>query len=218
MLRGEEAVMLCARSRAGWTAAALALLALGFPSEPCRAQGLVVEAGWNNGVDTAARNLYPGQRSETGIPWSLSLYHGRALSGNYLGRMGLTFTRQVVEVMPRDPDGQDPAYRKGYRYRSGSLLFSVQRILQRGTRGRLLVELAAGGTSVEAELKSGRERCDTACLPDVGWRLLAGLGLAWRVTRDTGLQLSVRRDLVAVRSYPFVAGASVTLGIVIEPE
>lgn len=210
--------MLGARSRAGSAAAVCVLLAFGYPSEPGHAQGLVIEGGWNNGVDTAARNLYPEQRSKTGIPWSLSIYHGRALSGNYPGRMGLTFTRQVVEVLPQRPDSQEPADRKGYRYRSGSLLFSVQRVLQRGTRSRLLMEVAAGGTAVEPELTNGRGQCNTYCLPDVGWRLLAGLGLAWRVTRDTGLQLSVRRDLVAVRSYPFVAGASVTLGLVVEPE
>ena len=83
-----------------------------------RGTGLMFEVGWNQGINTSSRNIFSGytsyldrrQKAQEGLPWSLSFYFGRMISGERSSRFGLKYTRQVVQILPINPNGFDAEF------------------------------------------------------------------------------------------------------------
>ena len=193
---------------------------LSVRKENRRGAGLMFEIGWNQGINTSSRNIFYGyqQKSEEGLPWSLSFYfNNRILSGEKTRRFGVKYTRQVVQILPTDLDSFLPEIKDGKTYWSSSLLLVYQHIVKRSTRIVLLADIGMGIALIDNYYNSGSTCGDWICLPEIGSRFSAGMAFLLPIHAHIGLQASVRADLLSVSDkYPFTSGMSVAFGLLYE--
>ncbi|MCY3868961.1 MAG: hypothetical protein OXG87_05340 [Gemmatimonadetes bacterium] len=191
-----------------------------------RETGLMFEVGWNQGINTSSRNIFSGytsyldrrQKAQEGLPWSLSFYFGRMISGERSSRFGLKYTRQVVQILPINPNGFPPQPRDGKTYKSLSLLLVHQRVVKRSPRVVMLADFAVGIALINNYFNSDSP-CNYLwdCAPEIGSRYSAGMAFLLPSNAHIGLQATVRADLLRVKhKYPFTSGISVALGLLWE--
>ena len=191
-----------------------------------RGTGLMFEVGWNQGINTSSRNIFSGytsyldrrQKSQQGLPWSLSFYFGRMILGERSSRFGLKYTRQVVQILPINPNGFPPQPRDGKTYKSLSLLLVYQRVVKRSPRVVMLADFAVGIALINNYFNSDSP-CNYLwdCAPEIGSRYSAGMAFLLPSNAHIGLQATVRADLLRVKhKYPFTSGISVALGLLWE--
>ena len=191
-----------------------------------RGTGLMFEVGWNLGINTSSRNIFSGypsfldrrQKSQQGLPWSLSFYFGRMILGERSSRFGLKYTRQVVQILPINPNGFPPQPRDGKTYKSLSLLLVYQRVVKRSPRVVMLADVAVGIALINNYFNSDSP-CNYLwdCAPERGSRYSAGMAFLLPSNTHIGVQATVRADLLRVKyKYPFTSGISVALGLLWE--
>ena len=191
-----------------------------------RETGLMFEVGWNQGINTSSRNIFSGytsyldrrQKAQEGLPWSLSFYFGRMISGERSSRFGLKYTRQVVQILPINPNGFPPQPRDGKTYKSLSLLLVHQRVVKRSPRVVMLADFAVGIALINNYFNSDSP-CNYLwdCAPERGSRYSAGMAFLLPSNTHIGVQATVRADLLRVKyKYPFTSGISVALGLLWE--
>ena len=184
--------------------------------------GIMFEVGWNWGINTSSQNIFSryayyidhGQKSQEGLPWSLSFYFGRMISGERSQRFGLKYTRQVVQILPINLHDLPPAPRSGRTYWSSSLLLVYQRVVKRSPHVVMLADFA-GGIALINDYFNSRPVCnELGCLPEMGSRYSAGMAFLLPIYAHIGLQATVRADLLLVKNkYPFTSGMSMALGL-----
>ena len=184
--------------------------------------GLMFEVGWNWGINTSSQNIFSGyayyldhgQKLHEGLPWSLSFYFGRMISGERSQRFGLKYTRQVVQILPINLHNLPPAPRSGKTYWSSSLLLVYQRVVKRSPYVVMLADIA-GGVALINDYFNSRPVCNELnCLPEMGSRYSAGMAFLLPIYAHIGLQATVRADLLVIKNkYPFTSGMSMALGI-----
>ena len=199
---------------------------LSVRKENRRGTGLMFEVGWNQGINTSSRNIFSGypsyldrrQKSQEGLPWSLSFYLGRMISSERSSRFGLKYTRQVVQILPINPNGFPPEPRDGKTYKSLSLLLVYQRVVKRSPRVVMLADFAVGIALINNYFNSDSP-CNYLwdCIPEIGSRYSAGMAFLLPSNAHIGLQATVRADLLRVKhKYPFTSGMSVAFGLLWE--
>ena len=199
---------------------------LSIRKENRRGNGLMFEVGWNQGINTSSRNIFSGypsyldrrQKAQEGLPWSLSFYFGRMISGERSPRFGLKYTRQVVQILPINPNGFPPEPRDGKTYKSLSLLLVYQRAVKSSPRVVMLADVAVGIALINNYFNSDSP-CNYLwdCAPEIGSRYSAGMAFLLPSNAHIGLQATVRADLLRVKhKYPFTSGMSVALGLLWE--
>ncbi len=194
--------------------------------ESRRGTGLMFEVGWNQGINTSSQNIFSGypsyldrrQKSQEGLPWSLSFYFARMISGERSSRFGLKYTHQVVQILPINPEGFPPEPRDGKTYKSLSLLLVYQRVVKSSPRVVMLTDFA-GGIALINNYFNSDSPCNYLwdCAPEIGSRYSAGMAFLLPIYTHIGLQATVRADLLRVKhKYPFTSGMSVAFGLLWE--